>query len=230
MLIVSGRWHEVYADPSIQAGPLELLWCAGGHALDQRLSSAGRQWRQNPAVVPWSGNAGPGLALAAIVGSPVLAVAAAWAVRHRRAVAGVAESLALEIAVAVLALGWGAVHPGTLAYVLTGGHRFSWVLRVGQSGMALGASGLVLLAVRRSAHAVWLVPLTAVRFRRAQRFRAGRSCCRWPEKLSLSVATLAGSAPLNLRKDRFLGRRHRYDGICRSAGTRGWRGWGTSGR
>jgi hypothetical protein len=255
--LASGRWHEVYANPAVQAGPLELLWCAGWHAMDVPLTWAGLQWLQSPAVVPWGGNtAGPGLALAAIVGSPVLAVAAAWACRQWRTAAGVAESLVMEIVIAALALGWGAfddilgsahvaegfipimwvcaglaavrgqvvvagvliglsagwetwgvlgaavvlvapvrswwraavvggaclavlflpfvivgpfrmlefrwqIEPGTLAHALTRADEFSWMLRVGQAGLALAASCLVLVAVRRSAHVVWLAPLAA---------------------------------------------------------------------
>jgi hypothetical protein len=254
--LASGQWHEVYANPAVQAGPLELLWCAGWQAMDEPLTWAGLQWLQG-AAVPWQGNtAGPGLAVAAIAGSPVLAVAAAWACRRWRAAVGVAESLVMEIVIAALALGWGAfdditgsahvaegfipimwvcaglaavrgqaavagaliglsagwetwgvlgaavvlvapvrawwraavagsiclaalflpfvvvgpfrmldfrwpIESGTLAHALTRAGEFSWVLRAGQAGLALAASCLVVVVVRRSVHVVWLAPLAA---------------------------------------------------------------------
>jgi hypothetical protein len=55
------------------------------------------------------------------------------------------------------------VTSGTLVGLVAGpGAHFGWPLRLAQASLAIGAGAAVAFTLRRSVHAVWLVPLSVV--------------------------------------------------------------------
>jgi hypothetical protein len=57
---------------------------------------------------------------------------------------------------------WEIMSQSLLGQIFTPGTSFGWPLRVAQGACALGAGVLVARLARRSAHALWLVPMTVV--------------------------------------------------------------------
>jgi hypothetical protein len=86
--LLHGRLDEVYADPIVQAGPVQLVWVWLLQVYDA---------------------ASPGLTLTAagVAGVPVATLAAGYAVRAVRAVAGLPRHPGAELGIACLALAWG---------------------------------------------------------------------------------------------------------------------------
>jgi hypothetical protein len=259
--LLTGDWHRVYDSSAVQAGPVQLIWCAALHGLDGMLSGSALSWVQSSAVAVEGGNAGPGITIFALLGAPVLAVLTARRCRAWRRYVGLPDSVLMEGAIGGLALLWGAFdqvlftgHPsqaivpvlwllvgltaradrpwtaglilgfsatweiwgllgasllllvprgrslvrgvaGTalvgavafLPFIVTGPFRmfeyawpvgggtvaglllhpesFDWWLRLLQAGFSIGASLLVLVLIRSSPHAVWLVPAAATAVR-----------------------------------------------------------------
>lgn len=223
--MLSGRWAETFADPTLQAGPLQLL-LAGGVRSSAALSfvvelgvaallvfalgrlSVADRWR----LLAGMGAVVAGLTRLAFVDghpadaiSPLLWVLAAIEARRGRAArAGllVGASAGLELwgmlGIAVFALAprprdalragvvalatavllfapfaafgsfrmfdyeWRIAHGTLLALVAGPGARFGWALRLLQAAAACGAGAAVARALRRSVHAIWLVPLAVV--------------------------------------------------------------------
>jgi hypothetical protein len=86
--LLGGRWSEVYADPIIQAGPFELAWVR---------------------LLGFYDAASPGLSMtvAGVVGVPLATLAAGYAVRLVRGVAGLERHPGAELGIACLAFVWG---------------------------------------------------------------------------------------------------------------------------
>ena len=223
--MLSARWADTFADPTLQAGPLQLLLAGAVRSTEAlafvveigvaallvfvlgRLGVADR-WR----VLAGIGAVVTGLThLAFVDGHPAEAVspllwvlAAVQARRGHPARAGllVGASAGFELwgllGIAVLALAprprdaaraaaaalatvllllapfavfgsfgmfdyeWRVAH-GTLPGLLVEpGTQFNWALRLLQAAAACGAGVAVARALRRSAHAIWLVPLAVV--------------------------------------------------------------------
>ena len=57
---------------------------------------------------------------------------------------------------------WRVTSGTLLGLVLAPGTHFGWPLRLLQASLAVGAGAVVATTMRRSLHAVWLVPLTVV--------------------------------------------------------------------
>jgi hypothetical protein len=223
--MLSARWVDTFADPTLQAGPLQLLLAgvvrsAWGLAFVVEIGVAallivvlgglgvGDRWR----VLVGIGAVVTGLTHGAFVdGHPAEAVspllwvlAAVQARRGRPGRAGllVGASAGFELwgllGIAVFALAprprdaahagaaalatvvllfapfavfgsvrmfdydWRVAHGTLLGLLVEPGTRFNWALRSLQAATACGAGVAVARALRRSAHAIWLVPLAVV--------------------------------------------------------------------
>lgn len=156
--VLAGLTHGAFVDghPADAIGP--LLWVlAGLWAREDRVVAAG-------ALVGLSA----GLELWGLLGAPVLLLAP----RLRRAiVAGLIEGAVVVALFAPFALAgtfrmfqheWP-ISTGTLVSLIADpGTHFGWPLRLLQASLALGAGAALAYALRRSLHAVWVVPLSVV--------------------------------------------------------------------
>lgn len=163
LAVGAGLTHIAFVDGHPAEAIVPLLWIlAGSWAREDRTLQAG-------ALIGLSA----GLELWGVLGLPVLLLAPRW----RRAPAGAAVAAAVVVGMlAPFALAgsfrmfeydWR-VASGTLVglFVAPGAH-FGWPLRLLQSAFALSAGASVALALRRSVHACWLVPLAVVLVRLA---------------------------------------------------------------
>src|SRR5438128_779466 len=113
--LLSARWAETFADPTLQSGPLQLV-----------LAGAVRSTEALAFVIEL------GVAVLLLVVLGRLRVPARW-----------------QVAVG-------------LAAVVPEGTHFGWPLRLLQASVACGLGAGLALWLRRSVHAVWLVPLAVV--------------------------------------------------------------------
>jgi len=223
--MLSGRWAGTFADPTLQAGPLQLLAAGAARSTEvlafvveigaaalllavlRRLGVADR-WR----VLVGGAAVVAGLTHGAFVDghpaeviTPLLWVLAALEARRGRvlragALVGVSAGVelwgVLGVTVLVLAprfrdtakgvvtaaavvaaqlapfvlLGtfrmfdyeWRIAHGTLLSAFVAPGTQFGWPLRLLQAAVACGAGALVGWRLRRSVHAVWLVPFAVV--------------------------------------------------------------------
>ena len=155
LAVASGLTHIafVYGHPADAVIP--LVWVlAGLWARQDRVFAAG-------AVVGLSA----GLELWGVLGVAVLLLAP----RLTRALAGACVQAAVVVAMlAPFALAgtfrmfdheWRVTSGTVLGLIVGPGAHFSWPLRLAQASLAVGAGGALAFALRRSAHALWLVPL-----------------------------------------------------------------------
>ena len=155
LAVASGLTHIafVYGHPAEAIVP--LLWVlAGVWARQDRVLAAG-------AVVGLSA----GLELWGVLGVAVLLLAP----RLTRAVAGACLQAAVVAAMlAPFALAgtfrmfdheWRVTSGTVLGLIVGPGAHFGWPLRLAQASLALAAGTALAFALRRSAHALWLVPL-----------------------------------------------------------------------
>jgi len=155
LAVASGLTHIafVYGHPADAVIP--LVWVlAGLWARQDRVFAAG-------AVVGLSA----GLELWGVLGVAVLLLAP----RLTRALAGACVQAAVVVAMlAPFALAgtfrmfdheWRVTSGTVLGLIVGPGAHFGWPLRLAQASLAVGAGAALAFALRRSAHALWLVPL-----------------------------------------------------------------------
>jgi hypothetical protein len=192
--VVAGLTHGAFVDGHPAEAVTPLLWVlAAVWAREDRVPRAGL-------LIGLSA----GLELWGLLGVPVLLLAP----RMRRAVAGgvvAASVLAAQLAPFVVVGDfrmfeheWHVATGTLLSVVVAPGTEFGWPLRLLQASLALTAGAAVAWRLRRSAHAVWLVPLAVVLVRLALDPLAFGWYWLEPEALVLVGAALLVS-PLQMR-------------------------------
>jgi hypothetical protein len=156
--VAAGLTHGAFVDGHPAEVVTPLIWVLAG--LEARRGRAVRAG----ALIGLSA----GFELWGVLGAPVILLLP----RLRDAVKG----LAVEVAVVVLLLTpfvlggdfrmfdyeWRVAEGTLLSAVLPGGTHFGWPLRLLQASVACGLGAGLALSLRRSVHAVWLVPLVVV--------------------------------------------------------------------
>jgi hypothetical protein len=156
--VAAGLTHGAFVDGHPAEVLTPLLWVLAG--LEARRGRAGRAG----ALVGLSA----GLELWGVLGAPVLLLSP----RLRDALKGWAVEAAVVIAqlAPFVVAGnfhmfdyeWRVVHGTLLGAIVTPGTHFGWPLRLLQAGVACALGAGMALRLRRSVHAVWLVPLVVV--------------------------------------------------------------------
>jgi len=155
LAVGAGLTHIAFVDGHPAEAVVPLLWVlAGVWAREDRAVLAG-------AIIGLSA----GLELWGLLGLPVLLLASS----RRRAVAGAAAEAAVFVGMlAPFALAgsfrmfhydWRVASGTVLSLFVAPGAHFGWPLRLLQAALALLAGASTAVALRRSVHACWLVPL-----------------------------------------------------------------------
>jgi len=156
--VALGLTHGAFVDGHPAAAFSPLIWILAG--LEAR---RGRPLRAGALV-----GLSAGLELWGVLGAPVLLLAPrlrdavrGWAT-EAAVVAGLLAPFVLAGKFGMFDYEWRVAHDTLLGVFLPAGTHFGWSLRLLQAGVACALGAGVALRLRRSVHAVWLVPLVVV--------------------------------------------------------------------